>query len=214
MPSGIVAPMVASWFESTRSRRDARFAARSEDAFAKAVAIISLVGDHSLPLRKDDLLRRDHVVALSRRERELQRAAFGVHQRGHLAVKTSLGAPKALILLPSGGIGGVLMNLHVRRIQVAKNSITVLGQGIQNSRPKSSPSPARPARINRTPGAKVSGKISPGTTAAQNINHCFDHETVVLGRAACLYRRRFPKPITLIFLAAPKSGPAKPNENQ
>src|SRR5688500_8816342 len=105
--------MVAGWFESARSRRDERFDARREDAFAKAVAIISLVGDHSLPRRKDDLLCRDHVVALSRRERELQRAAFGVHQRGHFAVKASLGAPKALILLPSRGIGGVLMNLHV-----------------------------------------------------------------------------------------------------
>ena len=84
------------------------------NSLAKAVAIISFVSDHSFALGKNDLLRRDHVIALSRRERELQSAAFGVNERGHLAIKASLGAPKTLSLLPSGGIRGVLMNLYMR----------------------------------------------------------------------------------------------------
>src|SRR6476646_5676818 len=100
------------------------------------------------------------------------------------------------------------MNLHMRGVQVAQSPFTALSQSIQKSRPKSNLSPARPSRVDRTPRTKVGRNISPRAAGAQDVNHRFDHEAIILGRAACLYLPGFPKLITLIFLAAPKWGPA------
>ena len=129
MPPSVVASMVCGRFESAESKWDARLAARSEDAFVKAVAIISLIGDHSLVLRKD--------VPLPRSCRCVVRVPAPVAGRvlwrqpcRHLAVDSSLGAPKILILLLSGEIGRVLRNLHMGGIQMPLSPFSALSEGI------------------------------------------------------------------------------------
>ena len=109
---GGIAPVGPGW--------NARLASGFNNSLADALAIVALVGNHFLIRWKSNFLRREHIVALSRSQRQMDGSPFGVHYGSDLAIKPAFGAAKALIFLASRWVGGVLVNFHVRRIQMAQ----------------------------------------------------------------------------------------------
>lgn len=88
--------------------------------------------------------------------------------------------PIASVSCPPAGIGGVLMGFYVRGIQVNQCTLGFLYQQIQHLRPKARLIPSAPSGINRTPGAKMDGQISPRASHAKNIKHGLNHSSIIL----------------------------------
>jgi hypothetical protein len=213
MSTAVITFVVFGWMTPAGSSWDAWLTPRLRDFLAELIAIVSFVCNDLLFLGQHDFFRRDQIVALSGSQGQLEGSPFGIDQSRDFAIEPTLGAAKTLIFLPSSRVGRILVNFHVRGIQMAQRAFRIFGQDIQYRGPQAAVSPARPSRINRTPRTKMNRKVSPRAAGPENVNHRFDHQAVILGRPPRQYLPGFSKPITLIFLAASKAGPAKSNEN-
>ena len=147
----------------------------SGEVVPQLVAVVAFVSDHALAVRRGDRFGDLKVRSWSCIDSQLQCSPTTIHQGGELGIEPSLGATNGLQTLASGGVGGVLVQLDIRGVQMPELTFGGRSQPIENRLPKPAVIPPTPPGVNALPGTEDLGQIAPGAADAHSVDHRLHH---------------------------------------
>ncbi len=139
MAEPVIAAMPAGRVLAVFQVGDARIFSGVPDPVPERRRVIALVGHQPVSRWDLDSVRAPDVALFAGVQKELERAALGVHQCGHLGVESPSGWPNGLPGLATVRLGGVQMGLQAGGVEMHQSPLGDLRD--QLSRPEPSVAP-------------------------------------------------------------------------
>jgi hypothetical protein len=195
--------------------RNASFPSETAYAFTQMIGVEPFVTDQSSASKQAKMrFNRMDLAALPWLKAQRNSVAVTVDQRGELCIEASFGETDPLGKLATSGIGAVLVELDVGRVDKTCCAPSSLRQDRQHLRPQAARNPSAPPTVHARPICKPIRHVPPSNPGTQNVEHRLQHQPIIFGRSSSPAKcANLPDPyftgrIRLIFLAASKAAPA------